>query len=436
MNQFYNFLPFSYFIGGLAAITIILSFKQAGTLYKTVGSLFLLIGLYIWWFHTSLDVEILLNFDKLIGLISLFFLLPVLNAIVKVGRYDQILSSIITKNVNSVDKLYQKTTITSYILTIFLNMAVIPLLLGAVKKRIDHLGEKFKTTFFTHSILRPYALVMLWSPTEVLLAVTIDFTNERYLTLLPILLLISFSFFLIDWFIHKIRYRQYVLPAIGERYGSSHPLFKRKLTEFIIAVLLFICLILSINQVLTQGFLFTIVVVIVPFAFIWALFVRKPKRFLKLGSLLIKNNEKSYYGIFFLFLSASLFVEMIPYTTIFDSVNVLLTKIYESYSLFFFYLIIGLFFLVLAIIGFHPMVSLTILIPFLQGFLDEVSLGIAITVIGASITTGMYGPFNVTPTLLAVLLRKSPYQITLKNILFAFCFILANVLIAFLVTTK
>lgn len=436
MNQFYNFLPFSYFIGGLAVITIILSFKQAGTLYKTVGSLFLLIGLYIWWFHTSLDVEILLNFDKLIGLISLFFLLPVLNAIVKVGRYDQILSSIITKNVNSVDKLYQKTTITSYILTIFLNMAVIPLLLGAVKKRIDHLGDKFKTTFFTHSILRPYALVMLWSPTEVLLAVTIDFTNERYLTLLPILLLISFSFFLIDWFIHKIRYRQYVLPAIDERYGSSHPLFKRKLTEFIIAVLLFICIILSINQVLTQGFLFTIVVVIVPFAFIWALFVRKPKRFLKLGSLLIKNNEKSYYGIFFLFLSASLFVEMIPYTTIFDSVNVLLTKIYESYSLFFFYLIIGLFFLVLAIIGFHPMVSLTILIPFLQGFLDDVSLGIAITVIGASITTGMYGPFNVTPTLLAVLLRKSPYQITLKNILFAFCFILANVLIAFLVTTK
>lgn len=134
LNKFIGNLLFDYFIGALAVLTIILSFKNTGRLYKIVGSIFLITGLFIWWFFSPLGIEIFLHFDRLIGLIALFFLLPFLNAVVKVGRYDQILSSIITTNMKNVYQLYQKTSLTSYILSIFLNLAVIPVLFGSVKK--------------------------------------------------------------------------------------------------------------------------------------------------------------------------------------------------------------------------------------------------------------------------------------------------------------
>mgnify|MGYP007126050438 CR=1 FL=1 len=403
-------------------------------MYKIVGSIFLITGLLIWWFISPLGIEILLHFDRLIGLIALFFLLPLLNAVVKVGRYDQILSSIITTNTKNVYQLYQKTSLISYILSIFLNLAVIPVLFDSVKKNIQHLGEKFLVAFFSHSILRPYTLALLWSPTELLLAVTIDFTGQKYLTLLPILLSISIFVYFIDLLLHKIKYQKITLSGEKQQDSSFHPLFKRKIAEFMIAILLFICAASLLNQLLMQGFLFTLITLIFPFSFIWSLFVKKPKRFLKLGSLLIKNNETSISGIFFLFLSAGFFVEMIFYTSVFSQINTLLLNIYQQYSLFIFYLIIGLCFLVLALVGFHPMVSMSVLFPFLESFVSEVPLGIAVTVVCAAMSTSMFGPFNVTPSVLAVLIRKSPYHITKQNFLFSLCFITAGALIAFLLT--
>ena len=84
------------------------------------------------------------------------------------------------------------------------------------------------------------------------------------------------------------------------------------------------------------------------------------------------------------------------------------------------YGVIGLYFLITALCGFHPLVSLALLVSLMAPVIHELpALPIAIMLIIAGTSTVMFSPYNVSVSLLADLMKVNPYRITRWNIWFA-----------------
>ncbi|SDH99899.1 hypothetical protein SAMN05216352_10444 [Alteribacillus bidgolensis] len=435
INQVLSLPIISYFLGILSIIILLFTLGKAGRLFQTVGLIFLGLGLIAVFSQGLYSLELLTYFSSLLGLLALLFVLPFMNAIIKLGRYDKTLSRMIGMKTEDAGALYKKTSFATYVLTIFLNVATVPVIISSVRDKVKDFGETFTQVFFTHGILRPYALVLFWSPTEILLAMTLDITGQSYLWLLPVLWVNSLLFLYIDWRLHQRKWNRYTLrQEETKKDPESLSPIKKKGFEMGLAVLAFIMIVLTGNQWIDLGFLFIVTVTIIPFSFAWSIAIKKPKAYSRLGYLMAKNNKDKLHGMFFLFLSAGFFVELMPYTSPFAYINTIVQYVYETDMYFLLFLLIGMFIFGLAFIGFHPLVTIALLIPFIDPFVDELSFGLTLTIVSSAVCTMMIGPFNVTPAVLGMYINLNPYQVSLKNILFAFLFMVWNISAAYGIT--
>ncbi|WP_156321121.1 hypothetical protein [Bacillus sp. JCM 19041] len=421
-------------IGVIVIVIIAMTIKKAERLYKWAGITFLVLGSLFFVLYVPNEVTFLHQFGSMSGILSLFFILPFMSTIIKVGKYDSVLSGMINRppQLNS-KRLYQRTSIMTYVLTLFLNVATVPVVVGIVKRNVQKIHTDVLQHFFAHSLLRAYALVLLWSPTEVIVASTVDLTGQSFMTLMPTLLGISLFFLLIDWFLHNKRLIE--VPVHTESVISTNPKrFRLKFAQMATAILLFLFTLLALNTLLDQSFTFIVTITIVPFTFLWALSMKKSKRFSFLGKTYLKGNANQMHGLFFLYLSAGFFVQVFPYSSWFGYLNHVFQMTYIHGSLFFFYLLIGGCIFVLALVGFPPLVSIAIISPFLIEAIAISPYGVSILLIGVGVCTVMTGPFNVTPTVLAMQLRTNPYTIIKKNLLFGIGYLLFIVTIAYLIS--
>lgn len=432
LNEVFALEALQNVIGITSIAIILLTVKKAGPLYTWVGLSFLLLAIISYVTVMPIDEPFLSLFGSLGGLLSLLFLLPCMSVVISIGRYDQALGNIISHGPRpTATTLYRRTSLVTYMLTLFLNVATVPVVVSAVNNKIKSLGKEKIQQFFSHSLLRAYAFVLLWSPTEMLVAATIDITGQNFLTLLPTLLVISILFMSVDWYLHSRRYKGINIDALeaGEGNGQKH--VTKKLLQMGLAITTFIVLVLLFNTLSTQTFLFIVTTLIVPFTYGWALFIKRGKRFRTLAFTRVKGNAGQMHGLFFLFLSAGFFVEVFPYTGVFEQLQMMLQHVYDNYTVLLFYAIIGFFIFGLALIGFHPLISIALITPFLGDVVAAYPYGVSILLIGGGLCTIMIGPLNVTPTILAMQLRVSPFAIIKRNIPFALVFLTFIILVAY-----
>ncbi|MBM7837285.1 hypothetical protein JOC54_000516 [Alkalihalobacillus xiaoxiensis] len=419
-------------IGALALLIIACTVKKASSLYLWAGLVFFISGLIFYFISVPSTISFFSLFGSMISLLALVFVLPFMSTIISVGKYDRALGQLINRppplNMN---RLYRRTSVMTYLLTLFLNVATVPVVVATVKERLVSLRDVVIQRFFAHSILRAYALVLLWSPTEVLVASTIDLTGTNYLLLFPTLLTISILFISFDWVLHHFQLKK-IAVNMPVSVTEQSPFLYRKLIELGIAIVCFITVLLISNELLAQSFLFTVTVLIIPFTFIWAAVIKKQKRFTLLSIAYVKGNTSQLHGLFFLFLAAGFFVEVFPYTILFEYMNSMFVHTYFHASLFWFYLLVALCVFSFALIGFHPLISIALISPFLSEAIARHPYGMSILLIGVGLSTVMIGPFNITPTILAMQLKANPYRIIRKNLLFALCYLLFIVVVAFL----
>ncbi|ABO67309.1 hypothetical protein [Geobacillus thermodenitrificans] len=76
-------------------------------------------------------------------------------------------------------------------LGLFLNIATIPLLVRSLRAMLQNLDRRKVETFDARNLLRAYALCLTWSPMEVMISTTIDFTGVRYYEVALFLLIIN-----------------------------------------------------------------------------------------------------------------------------------------------------------------------------------------------------------------------------------------------------
>jgi hypothetical protein len=90
----------------------------------------------------------------MLGLLSLFLVLPFINSLIRFGRYDKNLNLLLQDQVTSLTKLYRRSYVVCHFLELFLNIATIPLLTNSLKGALHRFPEKAQNKFYTQNLLR------------------------------------------------------------------------------------------------------------------------------------------------------------------------------------------------------------------------------------------------------------------------------------------
>ncbi|MEI3607636.1 hypothetical protein SPD48_18290 [Pseudogracilibacillus sp. SE30717A] len=415
-------------VGVIANITIIVSFFYARGLYLYSGILFYIIGLTLFITNGLSWHEFFLQFDSMLGILALFLLLPFLNSLILVGRYDKHLRSLLEYKVSHGGDLYRRGGLVSHILGLFLNIATIPLVLHSLQTSLKNYPKPITDKFYTQSLLRAYALCLMWSPMEIMIIKSLEITDKEYIFIFPFLLFFSGTLLYLDTIFGKRKYAHLTIQAVETNVSLSSILAKIK--ELFILLLLLVITVTILNKVLQQGYLFSLVLLIIPISLIWSFKIKKAHRYFTHSLAHWKLKTKGLANFFFMFLTAGFFVHMVAETKILTYLqNVFIDFSNQTIILFG---LIGLYFFITSFIGFHPLVSIVLLAEILQPILSEISsIPLAIVLIMCSLSTVMYSPFNVSLSILANELKRNSYQISVWNIPFALVLIVGAILFAY-----
>ncbi|MCY8515607.1 hypothetical protein [Bacillus atrophaeus] len=433
-SQLFTYEPLNYTVGAAAVIAIIISFRKASGLYLYTGLIFMLLGALLFITSDLPYYTFLLHFQSMLGLLSLFFMLPFINSLIRVGHFDTQLNQLLNVNTAKMNQLYKKSSFVTHILGMFLNIATIPLLVSSLKPSLAAFPDGIRNQIYAKNLLRAYALCLSWSPVEVLVSVTIDATGLKYYHIAPVTFCMMILFIWLDWmlFSRKPYSAELLAPPDTDRTVNKRRI-KKKTIHLGAMLLSFIATVTIVDTFIGHGYLFSVVLTIIPFSVLFSLSMKKSKQYIMITIPHWKVRTVSLSNYMFMFLCAGFFVEMALQTKeIAYLQNFLISSVQH---IFVFYLLISLFFLATALAGFHPLVSLALMTSLLEPAMPQLAaLPTALVLLTSSIATVMYSPFNVSVSLLAGELKMNPYQITKTNLLFALSYMLAGILIASLMT--
>ncbi|MGJ9383787.1 hypothetical protein [Salipaludibacillus sp. CF4.18] len=416
--------------GSIAIIALSISFVHAKGLYLISGLIFSLIGLVLFIQNDLLWFQLLFQFESMLGVLSLFLFLPFINSLIRVGKYDLNLSLFLKQGVARLNKLYTRSFIVCHLLGLFLNIATIPLLAKSLKNSLDPLPRTVTDKFYSQNLLRAYALCLTWSPMEMMVSTSLDITQTNYLQVFPIMITIVFIAIMSDWILSYFKFKEPLIASQRNEHISINKRVYKKIVELIILLLFLIFSVSFLQQILDKGFLLSIVILIVPISIFWAFVIRRPKRYFSLAIPHWKQRTKGLSNYFFMFLSAGLFVQMLSISGYLAFLQAIFISTSTNTLLFF--LLIGAFFLLSAFIGFHPLVSITLIAELLNPILSEISsVPLTIVLISSSLSTVMFSPYNLSVAILADHLKINSYKLGLYNLPFSIYYILLGIFTAF-----
>lgn len=413
----------SYLIGVLAMVAWFVSIKGSSKLFSTISVIFVGIGVFVFFFEGRVLTELPLYMTSMIPLLAIFYVLPFINSIIIVGRYDQQVSKLLKVRIHHLGQLYGRTSIVTFLLGGFLNLATLPLVKAVIEKNVLQFSEKLRNKFIAQAMLRGYVFSIVISPMELLVILTIEYTHIPYLHILPWLILFTLILILINWLIGHFSYKKNDLAEKVELIpsASTKHLMKQKVFSLIIYLILFMIVIVGVNKLLNIGFLQTIAIVIVPFSFAWAILIKRLKSYVTYAVPLWKARTVGLKSNIVLFLGVGFFTSNLGDSSFIDYLQEPFTNL-SHYPLFLF-LFIQVLFLGLALTGFHPLVTLSILIAIIEPILQIVHpLSLSLVLITSALSTTIAGPFNVSVSITGDLLHVSSYKVSLWNMGFAFLF--------------
>lgn len=151
-NLFIASESLNYFLGIITIIILIISFPLATRLFKILGGAFLAIGGYIY-FTTG---QPLLNVPELLtsnlSLLALLAMLPWMNTVVQIGRFDRSLNQLIKSNVSDLGKLYPRSSIITHTLAAFLNLPAATIAQEVLKTNFASLSKELRNSFITQHL--------------------------------------------------------------------------------------------------------------------------------------------------------------------------------------------------------------------------------------------------------------------------------------------
>jgi len=432
VNRFASVPALTYIIGILAFTALVTAFFRSSGLYRKSGIFFFTGGLLLFFYNGTPIETFFLHFDTMLGILSLFFVLPFMNTIIRTGHYDSHLRKLLQHGAGDLNKLYKRSFLISHFLGLFLNIATIPLVHNTLRQSLSSIKTKLAQKFYSQSILRGYALCLAWSPIEIMVIISLDMTGFTYVYLFPFIVSIVLFMFLSDWLFARKKYQGMALPIESEAAYSTRKVVS-KITQMM-GMLAFLVLTATLLEYLfNKGFLFSIVLSIIPVSVLWAASIKRLRRYFTIALPVFKARTLGLSNFFFLFLSAGFFVETLSAS---DFMNYLEFVFVNSTDyILVLYFLIGLYFFVSAFAGFHPLVSIALLGEVLAPVMNEIgSISLTLVLITSSLATAIYSPFNLSVSLLSNQLGITPYKISGWNLPFSLYYVTVSIFIAYALT--
>ncbi len=414
-NFFLTSAMLDYVLGISAIFLFIIAFFMATTIFKTLGVLFTVVGSILYMTTTVTFAELLLVLTDNYGLLTLFMMLSWMNSIVRSGGYDNLLSKIMKVNAQDMGTLYNRSSISTFSLGTFLNLPAITVSQDIIKTNLKSSSKQLRNRFVNLASVRSYTMALLWSPLEIVVAVGIFVTGVRYIDVLPWLLVVVVMMFILDNLIGKFRFKKYKYKETVSKTFTKKD--GKKLSGLLLALALFLMVIILAGNIEKLDFIMTITLVIIPFTFIWAIILKRLKRFTVVGWHAWKNGVSSMHNFIVLFISLALFSNGITHSAISTYIYEFILRFADTPLLLMF--MIQLFILIMSLFGIHAIASIGILsglmVPLLE-IIDPVSL--AIVIIISSVSTFAVSTYGLLVTITSVNTAQNPYRITLDNLFF------------------
>jgi hypothetical protein len=433
VNMFLKNTFVDYIVGILAIPMLLISFVGATKLFRIIGSIFLTVGMGLFLYSGLPLYKIPLFMTSTMPLLAFLTVLPWMNSIVRAGRFDRRMNEIMKSNVSDLGKMYVRSSFTTYILAAFINLSALSLSQEILMENMAKMKKRLKESFISRTTLRAFAIAIAWSPMEIMVAMTVDATGVSYLTYLPYLLLCSILILFIDWMWGRRRFKSIPYNPIKE--GTIRELQPRKIAvqvlQLLAALTVFLALVVTIGNHFKLNFILSVTLVILPFAFGWALLMKRWHSFLAIGWKSWKIRTNSIQNFVVLFISLSLFTSSLNATPFLQLIQRPFLASIENPIVILF--LIQLTYLLMCMIGVHPVATIGILSEVLQplyGLVNPLSMGMVL--ITGALATATIGAYGVTVTMTSMNTRQNPYRITLRNMPFALFYGTIGTLIGFL----
>ncbi len=356
-------------------------------------------------------------------------MLPWMASAFSLGEYDQNLKDMIYAKNNQLAEMYGKSISTTYSLLIFINISAIFLVQQILMDKLKGIDQTVRNDFIIKVTLRTFSLAVIWSPMEIIVGITVDATNVSFLSYLPWLLLCSFLLAIIDVYLSK---RSFSEIEIVDSTNVNKKQLMRALMKLFFVLFAFFTIIIVNNYMFELNFILTVSLVILPFTFIWSIFMRLPYTFFRFGWKNWKNYNNGMQNFMVLFLSLALFSEGFNQTSIPEILQNIFGQ-FSDYYLFNFILITLIYF-AMGLIGVHPVATIAILLEVLSPLFSIINpMSIGIVLIISALATSASAPYGINATLTSQTIGVSPYYITKVNFPFSILMSAVGILVAMLV---
>ncbi|MEH7009479.1 hypothetical protein V7087_01460 [Neobacillus niacini] len=433
-------LDFSLLLSILCFIIVLSTFFLAKRSVQILGGSFLLLGIVLLWKSGAHWHDYILSFGPMLDLITLFTLVPILGIPIKLGGYSGGIQTIIQKKINNSGQLYMITSGISYFFSIFMNLATLPMAYYSIRPALNMFSVENKERFMSRAISRGFAMPLLWAPVTPIVGIVISVTNVSWVSILPYVVPLSILGLGMDWFIGARRSKKMLnsvqdvsvheTAAAIEAGQMNSP---RRILQIFLAIIIFIVAISLAESLFHYSFLILVSLIVIPFAFAWALFLKKGTDF---GSQLLKHFQSfsiSMKDQFFIFLSAGFFISTINISHTDELLNDWIMKFIQVAGVEIFMILLPLVPLAFAFLGLHPAVSLALM----TGGLDISALGLnphilTVAMLAGAVSSFLVGPYNATLGLMANLIKDTSYKVSNWNITFTTSYISIVMLYLFL----
>ena len=433
LNHFISNNSLEYVIGVLTVLMFLLSFSGASKLFKILSMVFTLVGASCYLYSGLPLYQIPKYLISTMPILALLLVLPFMTSAVQAGRYDRRLNEIMKGNVNNLGDLYVRSSFTTFALSAFLNISALHLSQEVLINNMKKVEKKLRNSFISQVTLRGLALALVWSPLEIIVALTVDATGISYLSYLPWLLLCAIFMITIDGLLGKklfgpVTYHSGI-PDSSKQVHLSR-LIKPSI-KLLFAFTIFLLFVISIGTLLEINFILSVSLIIPPFAFIWALAMKRWYSFKAIGFKTWKDRANHMQNFVVLFVSLAFFSNSLNGTSFQTLVNQVFLNITDKPLLVL--LALQIMILLMGLIGVHAIATIGILLEIVNPLYSMINpLSIGIVIITGALATLTVGAYGVTVTMTSSLAKQNPYRITVQNMPFALIFGFTGVLMGFL----
>ncbi|WP_338449801.1 hypothetical protein R4Z09_27250 [Niallia oryzisoli] len=411
-----------YLIGVMAILLILISFKGASNLFKVLCLIFSFSGLLFYTYTGLPIIQLPFYMFSNMSLLSLLTVLPLMTSVVHAGRFDRRLNELMKGKVGDLGNLYVRSSITTYLLTGFINISALTLSQEVLQSSLQNIPQKIRKIFISKTTLRALAVALIWSPTEIIVAITVDSTGIGYLSLLPWLLLCSFIVISLDWIIGKRSFRSITVEqdeSMNQKINVKKMIIQ--IIKLVMALAIFLFVVVLTGSMLQLSFILSVSLVIPVFSLCWAISLKRWKSFKVIGWRNWKERTNKLQNFVVLFLSLSLFSSSLSKTSFHDVIKQPFLAFSDNPIMILIF--IQVVFLLGGLIGVHAIATIGVLFEVIQPLYGMINpLSIAIVVITSALATATVGAYGVTVTMTSAATQQNPYRITLNNLPFSLLF--------------